>query len=316
VGKDRVGPFDAGVDVAVDLIGVSTARDSRAGVQLVTSDYFRTLGISVVRGRTFPASTPEELPRFALVNEAFARLYGASQDQDLVGRRLALAPLSGVSDPSRHGVFEIVGVVGDVRNQGLQQPVRPHVYLPWSGIGPGYPLLLVSSRIEPTNAIGMIRRELALIDRQVAAAQPRTLADVLDRSYYAQPRFSLLVLGLFAISGTLLVALGVFSVMAYTVSRQRKEIAVRIALGASGAHIHRIVLRLGAQLLAAGTAVGVAFSFATNRLLTTQLWNVSPHDPLTLVAASLLVSLVALTACYIPARRAMRVEPSAALRED
>ena len=309
-------PFDAGVDVAVDLVGVSTARDSRAGVQLVTSDYFRTLGIPVVPGthlcrldtrRTATVCSRQRRIRTPVRCGSRSRSGWPSTG---VGTSL------GRLDPSRHGVFEIVGVVGDVRNQGLQQPVQPHVYLPWSGIGPGYPLLLVSSRIEPANAIGMIRRELALIDRQVAAAQPRTLADVLDRSYYAQPRFSLLVLGLFAISGTLLVALGVFSVMAYTVSRQRKEIAVRIALGASGAHIHRTVLRLGAQLLAAGTALGLALSFATNRLLTTQLWNVSPHDPLTLVAASLLVSLVALTACYIPARRAMRVEPSAALRDE
>ena len=91
---------------------------------------------------------------------------------------------------------------------------------------------------------------------------------------------------------------------------------MRIALGASGVHIHRIVLRLGAQLLVGGTVVGLLASFATNRLLATQLWNVSPHDPLTLLAACVIVSLVALTACYIPARRAMRVEPSAALREE
>jgi putative ABC transport system permease protein len=307
-------PFDAGIDVAIDLIGEPTREHRTAGVQLVTSDYFRTLGIPLLRGRTLPVSTPEERPHFAVVNETFARMYGAGQD--LIGWRLASAPVSGASDPSRHGVFEIVGVVGDVRNQGLQQPVHPHVYLPWSGLGPGYPALLVNSRTDPTTAIGMIRRELAMIDRQVAAAQARTLPEVLDRSYYAQPRFSLLVLGLFAAAGTLLVGIGVFSVMAYTVSRQRKEIALRIALGASGAHVHRIVLRLGAQLLAAGTAAGLLASFVTNRLLATQLWNVSPHDPFVMATACVTVSLVALTACYIPARRAMRVDPSVALREE
>ena len=307
-------PFDAGVDVAVDAIAAGATPAASAGVQLVTSDYFRTLGIAVLRGGVFADSMPEEVPRVAIVNDTFARRYGGGQDP--VGRGITLRPLSGPPDSSRHGTFEIVGVVADVRNQGLQEPVQPHVYLPWSGIGPGYPALVINSRTDPTYAIGLIRRELALIDRQVAAAQPRTFADALDRFYYAQPRFSLLVLGLFAIAGTLLVAIGVFSVMGYTVSRQRKEIAVRIALGASGAHIHRIVLRLGAQLLVAGTAVGLLASFATNRLLATQLWNVSPHDPLTLLTACVTVSLVALTACYIPARRAMRIEPTAALREE
>ena len=311
-------PFDAGVDVAVDLVGVSTARDSRAGVQLVTSDYFRTLGIPSLRGAPLPPRHPKNC--HGLLSSTRHSYKGCKvrvKIRYLVGRRLALEPLSGVSDPSRHGVFEIVGVVGDVRNQGLQQTLSNRMCTcPGRGSSPGYPLLLVSSRIEPANAIGMIRRELALIDRQVAAAQPRTLADVLDRSDDAQPRFSLLVLGLFAISGTLLVALGVFSVMAYTVSRQRKEIAVRHrAPRARRAHpSHRPAP--GRAVAGSGNGVGVALSFATNRLLTTQLWNVSPHDPLTLVAASLLVSFVALTACYIPARRAMRVEPSAALREE
>ena len=190
------------------------------------------------------------------------------------------------------------------------------MYLPWSGVAAGYPLMLVRSAIEPATSIPMIRRELAFVDRQVAVVQPRTLADTLDRTFYAQPRFSLLVLGLFAATGTLLVAVGVFSVMAYTISRQKKEIAVRMALGASGGHIHGIVLYLGARLLAAGAALGLLASFATNRFLATQLWNISPHDPLTLVSAILVVSVIALMACYIPARRAMRVEPIAALRDE
>jgi len=124
------------------------------------------------------------------------------------------------------------------------------------------------------------------------------------------------VLGIFGGAGVVLVAIGVFSVMAYTVSRQKKEIAVRLALGASRAHVSGIILRRGGQLLAIGGGVGVLASFAATRLLTTQLWNVSPHDPLTLVAAVSLVSLVALVACYLPARRAMRIEPISALREE
>jgi putative ABC transport system permease protein len=164
--------------------------------------------------------------------------------------------------------------------------------------------------------VNPIRHELAQVDRQVAVVQPGTLAEALDRSFYAEPRFSLMVLGIFATTATVLVAVGVFSVMAYTVSRQKKDIAVRMALGASRGHVFRVVFRSGTHLLAAGAGIGLLASLATNRLLASQLWNVSPQDPLTLAAALALISTVALAACYLPARRAMRVDPIGALREE
>ncbi len=203
-----------------------------------------------------------------------------------------------------------------MKNQGLGQPSQPQVYVPWSSASRGNPQLLVRTAGDPAASLSAIRRELASVDRQVAVLQLRALPELLDRSFYAQPRFSLLVLGIFAATGTLLVGIGVFSVMAYTVSVRRKEIAVRVALGASRAQSYRVILRLGAQLLAAGAGIGLALSFATNRVLASQLSNVSPHDPLTLAGATILVSLIALLACYIPARRAIRVEPITALREE
>jgi putative ABC transport system permease protein len=177
-------------------------------------------------------------------------------------------------------------------------------------------LILVQTARDPLNSLSAVRRELSLVDRQVAVVQLRTLPEILDQFFYAQPRFSLLVLGIFASTGILLVGVGVFSVMAYAVSRQKKEIAVRMALGARRSHVYGVILRLGAQLLAAGATIGILASFATNRLLAAQLWNVSPHDPLTLAAATMIVSLIAFAACYIPARRAMQIDPMAALRED
>ena len=203
-----------------------------------------------------------------------------------------------------------------MKNRGLRQPVAAHVYLPWSTAGRSFPLILVRTATTPVKSVSAIRHELAAVDRQVAVVQPQTIEEVLDRSFYAQPRFSLLVLGIFGGAGVVLVAMGVFSVMAYTVSRQKKEIAVRLALGASRAQVSGIILRQGAQLLAIGGVAGVLASFAATRLLSTQLWNVSPHDPLTLAAAVSLVSVVALVACYLPARRAMQVEPINALREE
>lgn len=307
-------PAGAGAPVALEIPGKPNATAARAAAAPVTADYFRTLGVRFTRGAGFSDVGVDETPRLAVVNETFSHQYFSVENP--LSKQIELAPVDGPSDPALHGVFEIVGVVDDVRNQGLQEPTQPQVYLPWTSIGRTNPLMLVRTASDPVNSLSAVRRELALVDRQVAVLQIRTLREILDRSFYAQPRFSLLVLGIFASTGMLLVGVGVFSVMAYTVSRQKKEIAVRMALGASRSHVYGVILRLGAQLLAAGAAVGLLTSLATNRLLATQLWHVSPHDPLTFAAATVLVSLIAITACYIPARRAMHVEPIAALRED
>jgi len=168
----------------------------------------------------------------------------------------------------------------------------------------------------PASVLKGVRHELAAVDRQVAVVQARALTEILDRSFYAQPRFSLLVLGIFAVTGIVLVAIGVFSLTAYTVSRQKKEIAVRIALGAARSHVYSVVFRTAVRLVAAGIVAGVVASFATNRLLTTQLWNVSPNDPLTLTVATILVASIAFAACYIPAHRALHVDPIVALRDE
>ena len=309
-----VPPFEGGPGTAIELPGEPTPKDSTAVAQSVTGGYFTALGIRLTAGSHFADLAAGQAPRHAVVNQTFVSEYLAGRDP--LGKTVRLLPAGGPPDPARHGAFEIIGVVQDVRNRGLRQPVAAHVYLPWSTAGRSSPVMLVRTSTSPLNSVSAIRHELAAVDRQVAVVQPHTVAEALDRYVYAQPRFSLLVMGLFGGAGVVLVAIGVFSVMAYTVSRQKKEIAVRLALGASRAHVSGIILRRGAQLLAIGAVAGVMASFAATRLLSTQLWNVSPHDPLTLVVAVSLVSLVALVACYLPARRAMRVEPISALREE
>jgi putative ABC transport system permease protein len=307
-------PFDAGPAVGLELLGMPSPDEWRTVVQPVTAAYFDTLGVQLTQGTIFKDLGVDEMPRVAIVNQTFVNQYSSGHDP--TGKQIRLTPLAGPSDPTRHGLLEIIGVAADVKNQGLGQPSQPQVYVPWSSASRGNPQLLVRTGGDPAASLSAIRRELASVDRQVAVLQLRALPELLDRAFYAQPRFSLLVLGIFAATGTLLVGIGVFSVMAYTVSVRRKEIAVRVALGASRAQSYRVILRLGAQLLAAGAGIGLALSFATNRVLASQLSNVSPHDPLTLAGATILVSLIALLACYIPARRAIRVEPITALRED
>ena len=307
-----VPPFEMPVS-GVGLPGEPAPRDAKAVVRWVTADFFRALDIPVIRGNIPPDLTVDEGARQVVVNQTFVRHYFAGQDA--VGRRIELLPLNEPPDPQRHRVYEVAAVVADIRNQGLRLAADPEVYLPWSGAVRGTPSLLVRTAGSPTSSLKSVRQELATVDRQVATVQALALTEILDRSFYAQPRFSLLVLGIFAVTGIVLVAVGVFSLTSYTVSRQKKEIAVRIALGAGRSDVYSVVFRIALRLIAAGSAVGVLASFATNRLLTTQLWNVSPNDPLTLAAATILVASIALAACYIPARRAMRVDPIGALRE-
>jgi putative ABC transport system permease protein len=140
--------------------------------------------------------------------------------------------------------------------------------------------------------------------------------DLITREFYARPRFSLLVLGIFAGTGILLVALGIYGVLAYTVSQQTREIAIRLALGGRRGHVIQMVLRLGLQLVGAGAIIGVAASLATNRLLESQLWNTSPNDPMTFGVAISVVLLIGVLACWLPARRAVHVEPMVALRHE
>ena len=293
----------------VEISSTAPSNRFRAIVGSCTGDCFRTLGIRILRGGGLPDVPFGEVPRTAVVNQTLVA--GHLRDEDPIGQHLRVTP------PGRPPEsFEIVGVVEDVKNQGIKAPPVPQVYIPGATAGTSNPAVLVRMQADRSTLVAAVRRELALIDPSVALVQPRTIHDVLERWTYSQPRFSLIVLGMFAAIGTLLVAIGVFSVMAYTVSRQTKEIAVRVALGAGRAHVLGVVFRLGLQLFAAGAAIGLLASFGTSRLIANQLWNTSPHDPLTVIAATSLIALVALAACYIPARRAMAIDPVAALRQE
>jgi putative ABC transport system permease protein len=159
-----------------------------------------------------------------------------------------------------------------------------------------------------------VRREIWAVDHNVAPTMTRTLEDFLSDFSYAQPRFVLLVLGVFAGTGLVLVAVGVYSVIAYTVSRQTQEIGIRMTLGASRGDLIGMVLRMGLWLMAVGLIIGVGASFAVNRVMASELWGVSPRDPITFATVGFVVLAAGVGACWFPARRATRVDPMVALR--
>jgi putative ABC transport system permease protein len=214
----------------------------------------------------------------------------------------------------RDPIFTIVGVVADARNQGIQEPPRPEVFVPYTVTGGFERAVMVRTSRDPLLTLNALRQAIWAVDRNVSLTLTGRLEDYIKTFSYAEPRFTLLLLAVFAGVGLVLVAIGVYSVIAYTVSRQTHEIGIRMALGAGSGHVFAMVLRMGSALIALGTVLGLAASVAVTRLIASQLWGVSPRDPLTMTAVVVVVAIVGLAACYFPARRATRVDPMIALR--
>ncbi len=306
-------PF-AATQSPLQIPGLALPPDSSVFVTFCSEGLFDTVGVPLIRGRQFSAVDVEQSHHVAIANETFVKQYFASADplaRTVRLARLAMPPF-GVVDPT----FEIVGIARDISNQGPRDVAAPHVFIPFTLRGPIGLGFVARTASDPMRLLDPVRREIQSVDRQVALVNPEPLESLLQRAFYARPRFSLIVLGIFACTGIVLVAFGVYGVLAYTVSQQTREIAIRIALGGARSDVIRMVLRMGLTLIGIGLVSGLAISVATNRLLVSQLWNTSPHDPLTLALTIALVCATGLLACWIPARRAVRIQPIVALRQE
>lgn len=305
-------PF-GGLRTSLQVPGLPLEEQPSTLVQFCSEEYPETIGVTLMAGRQISRADIEESRKVAVVNEALVRRYFAGADP--LGRNVRLDRLAKMPQPVAEPTFQIVGVVRDVANQGLRLPASPHVYVPLSLAG-FPPLLVMRTSTDPDSVANSVREILRAIDPEVAQTQSTSLEAQIQRVFYAQPQFSVVVLGMFAATGVVLVALGVYGVLAYTVSQRTRDISIRIALGADRRRILRMILRSGLSLVAIGIVVGLAASIGTNRLLIRQLWNISPHDPTTLLTAVAIILSIGLLACWVPALRAMRVEPTTALRHD
>jgi putative ABC transport system permease protein len=305
-------PF-GGIGSEVDIPGKTHAEKWEAIFQLCSERYFRTLGIRLLRGRGLSEAEVNDARKVAVVNQTLVNKYFGKDDP--IGRQIKLATLETEADPPvKNPVFEIVGVVADTKNQGVQQPPWPEAFVPYTVTGAFERSILVRTSKDPLWMVNTVQREIWGIDRNVALSFTGSLEGYLKTWVYAEPRFSFILLGVFAGVGLVLVATGVYSVIAYTVSRQTHEIGIRMALGASRKDVLRMVLWMGARLIALGLISGLLASFGVARLIASQLWGVSPHDPITLCGVVAVVALAGLAACYFPARRATKVDPMVALR--
>jgi putative ABC transport system permease protein len=283
-------------------------------LDLCSEGIFRIFDIDLVKGRVLTAEDVAAARRVAVVNQTFVREFFANADP--VGQRFKLMAFDELPESPYNAYFEIVGVVSDVRNRGLEGPPFQQVYVPFSVSGFAHRDLMVRTSVDPLVLLNSVRQQVWAVDRDVALADPEGLNNILSRVYFAAPQFGVFAITAFAAVGLLLVVIGVFGVMAYSVSLQRHEIGLRVALGAQPGAIVRMVLSKGLRLISAGVVIGLFVALAAAHGLRHQFWQFSPADPLTYSVVSLLLISVGLLACWIPARHATSVTPMNALRYD
>jgi putative ABC transport system permease protein len=306
-------PPYGGMDSKMEIFGKSHDEGWHTLLQYVSEGYFRVLRIPFKDGRAFSEVEINDARKVAVVNETFVSTY--LRGENPLGRRVKLAQLETLADPVREPWFEIVGVVADVTNNGLQAPVEPEVWVPYTVTGSGAQVLLVRSQQTPMALMNDVRQAVWATDAGVALAFPSALEDRISQRLYAGPRFGFLLMTIFGCLGLILVTVGVYSVLAYATARKTHEIGIRMALGAERADVLRLVIRAGLRLVTAGVAIGLIVSLLLGRAIEAELSRgVKPYDPATLVGTTLLLMGTGALACWIPARRAARVDPMVALR--
>ena len=274
-----------------------------ASARFVTPEYFRAQGIPLRAGRVFNDVDKAGAPGAIVVNEAFARRYLPGVEP--LGQRLSL----GVNDMEG----EVVGVVGDIRGVRLATPAVPEYYVAEATAAFSDMTLVVRTKGDPASLTPALRQAVAEMDKDQPLYDVRTMDSLVARSV-ARQRFSMTLVGVFAVLAMLLAAVGIFSVMSFLVAQRTHEIGVRMALGAQPRDILSMVVRQGLVLTLAGVCVGLAGAFALTRLMSGLLYEVSATDPVVYGSITALLAAVAVLACYVPARRATKVDPLIALR--
>ena len=275
----------------------------------VTPDYFKAMGTPLIRGRFFDDQDTSTSLRIAIVNEAFGNAYFHGENP--VGKRLKMGPLSNANVPW----LTIVGVVGDQRRTGIDQPVPPAVWAPVTQITPPTLSFVLRATVDPGTLVASARRVIGEGYKDVSLMDVATLDDLVQESVRA-PRFRTSLLTALAAIALLLSAIGVYGVLAFSVVQRTPEIGIRMALGAQRIEVLWLVMRQGLKPVTVGLAMGLIGSLALGRLARSWLYGIAPADPATYACVALLLATVAVLACWLPARRAARVDPVIALRAE
>jgi len=305
-------PPYGGIPTDIEIPGKTHAEKWNALFQLCSEGYFPVLKIQFIDGRSFTEAEVEGKRKLAMVNQTFVQKYLAKENP--MGQRVHIAQLEQFPDKLADPWFEIIGIVADVKNNGLQDPVQPEIWVPYTMTGSGARGVLVRTGPEPMTLMNPIRQEIWATDSNVALTFTGTLESFIASFSYAGPKFGFLLMTVFGVIGLVLVTIGVYSVLAYTTARRTHEIGIRMALGAEKGHVLSLVIRMGLGLVGGGIILGIVASLAVARVIATQLWGVSAYDPITLSSVAALLLITGIVACWVPARRASRVDPLIALR--
>jgi putative ABC transport system permease protein len=303
-------PFYGGLGSATGftILGQPTpppGQEPSTNVRVVDDGYFQALGIPLLRGRNFSELENRESKRVVLINEAFARKHFAGEEP--IGKRVDVQMFD---DPTP---TEIIGVVGNVKYESLIDEVEPYVYFAHPDLTYSFMTLVIRTDGDPGGLAPAVQREIRSLDPNQPVSDVRTMNQVMSETV-SRARFNTLLLGLFAALATLLSAVGIFGVMNYSVALRTREIGLRLAIGAQPRQVLLLILKQGFVLTIFGVVAGLAAAFALTRLLSGLLFGVAAVDLGTFGSISLLLILVSLAACYVPARRAMKIDPLQALR--
>jgi len=269
----------------------------------VSPGYFRTLGISLIKGRDFSDRDKSDAPAAAIINDELARIYFPGEDP--IGKR--------ISFDDRQSWISIVGIIGDVKQLGLDSSAKPEVYFPYLQVVAPEMSLVIRTSSNPLSLAAALKSQIQAIDKDLPIDDAKTMQQLLAESSSGR-RFNMLLLSVFAAVALVLAIVGIYGVMSYTVARRTHEIGIRVAVGAQPLDVFRMVIGQGMKLAIIGVACGLVGAFGLTRLMTTMLFGVEPTDPATFVSIAVLLTGVTLVACYIPARRATKVDPLVALR--
>ena len=305
-------PPYGGIPSDIEVPGKTHAEKWNAMFQLVSEGYFPVLKIQFIGGRGFTEAEVNGARKLAIVNQTFVRKYLTNENP--IGRQVRIAQLAEFEDAVKEPTFEIIGLVADAKNRGLQDPPQPEIWVPYTVTGSAFRGILVRTANEPLTMMNAVQHEIWATDANVAVTLTGTLEGYISQFSFAGPRFGFFLISIFGAIGLVLVTIGVYSVLAYTTARRTHEIGIRMALGANRSDVQGMVVRMGLKLVGLGVGIGLIVSVALGRVIATQLWGVSAYDPWTLVCVPALLLATGIVACWLPARRAAGVDPLVALR--
>jgi len=307
-------PLQTNWTESFEIEGRVTPTDGRAptaNFNPISPDYFKTVGTPLINGRQFTALDDHDHPGVAIVNEAFVRTY--LPNERVLGQRIRTNQPPRIWRDDRYGTAEIVGIVRDVKSSGLKAATEPTYYLPTAQAPLQDMTLLVRTSNKPTSIVSAVQRAVWTIDPNQAISNVSTLEEIVSENV-AQPRFNMFLMAMFGLLALLLAVVGIYGLLSYAVTQRRQELGIRMALGADRKDVLKLVLRQGMTLALIGQAAGLIGAFALTRAMRGLLFGVGPTDSNTFISVAIVSTAVAFVACYLPARRATKVDPLVALR--